>query len=87
LIPWAVAGIPLWFTPRFTSVKGFVVSVSHFVERHGLIVIVALGETIVVIGTGPPGLALNEGLVLVELETVRVIDIPEETRLRYRVRS
>jgi low temperature requirement protein LtrA len=31
----AVAGMLLWFTPRFTTVQGFVVSVSHFVERHG----------------------------------------------------
>ena len=38
----------LWVTPQFTTVEGFVVSVSHFVERHGLVVIVALGESIVV---------------------------------------
>jgi low temperature requirement protein LtrA len=67
LILWAVAGILLWFTPRFTTVEGFVVSVSHFVERHGLVVIVALGESIVVIGTGAAGLALDEGLVLAAL--------------------
>jgi low temperature requirement protein LtrA len=66
-ILWALAGILLWFTPRFTSVEGFVVSVSHFVERHGLVVIVALGESIVVIGTGATGLALDPGLVLVAL--------------------
>jgi low temperature requirement protein LtrA len=66
-ILWAVAGILLWFTPRFTTVQGFVVSVSHFVERHGLVVIVALGESIVVIGTGAAGHALDEGLVLVAL--------------------
>jgi low temperature requirement protein LtrA len=57
----------LWFTPRFTTVQGFVVSVSHFVERHGLVVIVALGESIVVIGTGAAGLALDADLVLVAL--------------------
>ena len=66
-ILWALAGILLWFTPRVTTVEGFVVSVSHFVERHGLVVIVALGESIVVIGTGAAGLALDPGLVLVAL--------------------
>jgi low temperature requirement protein LtrA len=64
---WALTGALLWVTPRFTTVEGFVVSVSHFVERHGLVVIVALGESIVVIGAGAGGLPLDGGLVLVAL--------------------
>ncbi|GLZ34958.1 low temperature requirement protein A [Lentzea sp. NBRC 105346] len=36
----------------------------HFVERHGLVVIVALGESIVAIGVGAAGLPVNGGLVL-----------------------
>jgi low temperature requirement protein LtrA len=64
---WTFCAALLWFTPRFTTVEGFVVSVSHFVERHGLVVIVALGESIVVIGAGAAGLPLDEGLVLVAL--------------------
>jgi low temperature requirement protein LtrA len=64
---WALAAALLWVTPRFTSVEGFVVAVSHFVERHGLVVIVALGESIVVIGAGAAGLALDVGLALVAL--------------------
>ena len=64
---WTFSGVLLWFTPRFTTVEGFVVSVSHFVERHGLVVIVALGESIVVIGAGAAGLPLDGGLVLVAL--------------------
>ena len=47
--------------------EGFVVSVPHFVERHGLVVIVALGESVVVIGAGAAGLPLDAGLVLVAL--------------------
>jgi low temperature requirement protein LtrA len=66
-IIWALAGVMLWFTPRFTTVEGFVVGVAHFVERHGLVVIVALGESIVVIGVGAQGLELDAGLVLVAL--------------------
>jgi low temperature requirement protein LtrA len=64
---WAATGVLLWLTPRLTSVEGFVVGVSHFVERHGLVVIVALGESIVVIGVGAEGLELDAGLVLVAL--------------------
>jgi low temperature requirement protein LtrA len=63
----AFAGLMLWFTPRLTRVEEFVVSVSHFVERHGLVVIVALGESIVVIGVGAEGIALDAGVVLIAL--------------------
>jgi low temperature requirement protein LtrA len=64
---WALTGALLWVTPWLTTVEGFVISVSHFVERHGLVVIVALGESIVVIGTAAAGLPLDGGLVLVAL--------------------
>ena len=47
---WAFAAALLWFTPWFTSTEGFVIAAEHFVERHGLVIIVALGESIVVIG-------------------------------------
>jgi low temperature requirement protein LtrA len=66
-IVWALAGALLWVTPYVTTVEGFVVVVSHFVERHGLVVIVALGESIVVIGAGAAELPLDAGLVLVAL--------------------
>ncbi|HEX2292045.1 MAG TPA: low temperature requirement protein A, partial [Gaiellaceae bacterium] len=64
---WASAAALLWLTPRLTTVEGFVVSVSHFVERHGLVVIVALGESIVVIGAGAAGLPLDAGLAAAAL--------------------
>jgi low temperature requirement protein LtrA len=64
---WALTAVLFWLTPHFTSTEGFVVAVSHFVERHGLIVIVALGESVVVIGAGAAGLPLDQGLVLVAL--------------------
>jgi low temperature requirement protein LtrA len=63
---WAAAAALLWVTPWFTSVEGFVIAVSHFVERHGLVVIVALGESIVVIGAGA-GTDINGGVALVAL--------------------
>ncbi|HEU0246457.1 MAG TPA: low temperature requirement protein A [Gaiellaceae bacterium] len=63
---WGLAAALLWFTPWLTSVEGFVVVPEHFVERHGLVIIVALGESIVVIGAAA-GLELDAGLVLVVL--------------------
>jgi low temperature requirement protein LtrA len=65
-VAWVVAAVLLWFTPWLTSTEGFVIAAEHFVERHGLVVIVALGESIVVIGAAA-SLALDAGLVLVVL--------------------
>src|SRR5262249_21945807 len=55
---WTATAVLLWCTPWFTSTEGFLVSASHFVERHGLVVIVALGESVVVIGVGAAGLPI-----------------------------
>lgn len=64
---WAVAAIVLWATPWVTSTEGFVIAPAHFVERHGLVIIVALGESIVVIGAGAVGQDLDSGIILVGL--------------------
>ena len=39
--------------------RGWRLSPAHFVERHGLIIIIALGESIVAIGVGAAGLPLD----------------------------
>ena len=41
-ILWFGAALLLWVTPWFTSTEGFVIEARHFVERHGLVIIVAL---------------------------------------------
>jgi low temperature requirement protein LtrA len=64
---WTLAAALLWVTPMLTTTEGFVVSPSHFVERHGLVIIIALGESIVVIGAGASGLDVDAGLLLVAL--------------------
>ena len=61
---WAAAiGIDLGVS-LVGGVSGFRVHAGHFVERFGLIVIIALGESIVSIGVGASGLALGAGVVL-----------------------
>jgi low temperature requirement protein LtrA len=49
-----------WLTPYFIPQSKFRIRTAHFVERHGLIVLIALGESIVAVGIGlgsdlPPG--------------------------------
>ena len=49
-----MAVIP-YFVPRYSWVgaaRSFHVTPSHFVERHGLLVIIALGESVIAIGVG-----------------------------------
>ena len=64
---WAVAALLLWFTPWLTSTEGFVIAAEHFCERHGLVIIIALGESIVVIGVAAAGIPVDARLVLVAL--------------------
>ncbi|MBA3400723.1 MAG: low temperature requirement protein A [Actinobacteria bacterium] len=65
-ILWTLAALLLWIPSWFTPMEGFVVAPEHFVERHGLVIIVALGESIVVIGAAA-NLELDAGLALVVL--------------------
>jgi low temperature requirement protein LtrA len=61
---WAVAiGIDLSVS-LVGGVGGFRVQAGHFAERFALIIIIALGESIVAIGVGASGLALGTGVVL-----------------------
>jgi low temperature requirement protein LtrA len=64
---WALAAAVVWATPWFTDTEGFVIAAAHFVERHGLVIIVALGESIVVLGAATLELDLDVGVILVAL--------------------
>jgi len=61
------AAVLLWSVPALVSIEGFRISASHFVERHGLVVIVALGESIVVLGVGAGGAEVGLELALIAL--------------------
>lgn len=62
---WAVAVALAWATPLMSPPSGFDVAADHFVERHGLVVIIAIGESVVAIGVGAAELAIDLELVLV----------------------
>jgi low temperature requirement protein LtrA len=49
---WAAALLLDMGGPLFIDVGGWQLAPSHFAERHGLIIIIALGESIVAIGAG-----------------------------------
>jgi low temperature requirement protein LtrA len=66
---WTLAVALEWTTPRLAgrgeNQQGFEIAPAHFVERHGLVIIVAIGESVVAIGIGASGLAVDAELVLV----------------------
>jgi low temperature requirement protein LtrA len=53
--------------------QGWRVEPAHFAERHGLIVIIALGESIVAIGVGAAGTSLTAGVVTASVLAIAVI--------------
>ncbi|MFB9877907.1 low temperature requirement protein A [Planobispora siamensis] len=61
---WGAAVLLLWGSPYFIGQKGFALKAGHIVERHGLLVIVVLGESIVAIGIGAQGLPVGFALGL-----------------------
>jgi low temperature requirement protein LtrA len=64
---WALALALDFGGPYFFGEEGWQIVPGHFAERHGLIIIIALGESIVKIGTGAAGhldLGVGAGAVL-----------------------
>jgi low temperature requirement protein LtrA len=64
---WAAAGAFEWLTPTIRGITGFAIAPAHFVERHGLVVLVAIGESVVAIGIGASHLAVDGALVVAAL--------------------
>jgi low temperature requirement protein LtrA len=60
---WALAFVFEWSTPRLADITSFTIAPAHFVERHGLVVIIAIGESVVAVGIGAHGLAIKLSLV------------------------
>ncbi|QIN82553.1 low temperature requirement protein A [Rubrobacter tropicus] len=69
---WAASLATSYGVALVLGVEGFSVSPGHFVERHGLIMIIALGESIVAVGVGASGGDLGPGVVLAAVLAVVV---------------
>jgi low temperature requirement protein LtrA len=53
--------------------RGWRISPGHFAERHGLIVIIALGESIIALGVGAAGFSLSAGIITAAVLGVVVV--------------
>jgi low temperature requirement protein LtrA len=51
-VVWALALALQWAAGRVASAGGFEIAPAHFVERHGLVVLIAIGESVVAVGSG-----------------------------------
>ena len=61
---WALALVLDMGGPLIAGQDGWKLMPAHFAERHGLIVIIALGESIVAIGIGVADAAVDTGIVV-----------------------
>jgi low temperature requirement protein LtrA len=64
---WAAAMALQIATPYLYSQRRHTITATHFVERHGLVMIIALGESVVAIGVGAAEVPLTIGLLAVAI--------------------
>ena len=69
---WILAILIDWTTPLLFGTEEFHLDPAHFAERHGLIVMIALGESILAIGAAS-GLTLSAGQVFAALFGVAAV--------------
>ena len=60
---WVLALAVDYLGPAVVTLRGWRIAPEHFAERHGLIVLIALGESIIAIGVGA-GLTLTTGVIV-----------------------
>src|SRR5207249_9732257 len=64
---WVAALVIGFLGPFFADVRGWRLAPAHFVERHGLIVIIAIGESLVAIGLGARSTELSVRVIVAAL--------------------
>jgi low temperature requirement protein LtrA len=69
---WGAAVAVSYLGALVGHMRGWRVSPEHFVERFGLIIIIALGESIVAIGVGASGVRLDAGVITAALLGITV---------------
>lgn len=60
---WALAIVIDFASPLLAGTSGWKVDASHFAERHGLIIIIALGESLIALGVSASGEELTSGVI------------------------
>jgi low temperature requirement protein LtrA len=66
-VVWIVALAVGLLAPLFEGVEGWRLQPAHFIERHGLIIIIAIGESLIAIGLGARITDLGAGVVVAAL--------------------
>jgi low temperature requirement protein LtrA len=61
---WLAALVVGLFGPLLGGISGWRVQPAHFVERHGLIVIIAIGESLIAIGLGARSTEIGAGVIV-----------------------
>ena len=69
---WGAAVVVTYLGALVGHMRGWRVSPAHVVERFGLIIIIALGESIVAMGVGARGLPLDAGVIWAALLGITV---------------
>lgn len=64
---WALAVVVMSLWPLFGRARGWDVAPTHFVERFGLVILIALGESVVALGAGTSTHELDAPLIAVGL--------------------
>jgi low temperature requirement protein LtrA len=70
---WILALVFLYGSALFARGQGWHISPAHFAERYGLIVIIALGESVISLGVAAAGLSLTGGIVTAGVLGIAVI--------------
>ncbi|MEV6605062.1 low temperature requirement protein A [Kutzneria sp. NPDC051319] len=61
---WALVAVLLWIGALVRLPDDIEVRPSHFVERHGLVLIIAFGESVVAVGIGAADIEVTPGLIV-----------------------
>jgi len=67
IVLFTLGGILHWITPYLIPQSSFTIRAGHFVERHGLILLIAIGESVVAVGIGLGAIDLPAGRILAAL--------------------
>jgi low temperature requirement protein LtrA len=67
IVVWAIALVVDFLGALIRGGRGWHLAAGHFAERHGLIIIIALGESIVALGAATAGQAIDLGVVVAGL--------------------
>lgn len=73
LVCWGAAAAVDYLGPLIGHMRGWRLSPTHFVERFGQIILIALGESVVAIGVGAAGLELGPGLIAAVLLGITIV--------------